>query len=139
MAVKTFDSDMLIVVFVEPISGFEKESLVKLEREEDTWKKYVGADGEVSRSRNRNRSGSVTITLASTSASNDTLSAQHALDEATGNGAVPLLIKDLSGRTVAEAPNAWVRKLPMVEFGREVGSREWVLDCDELIMFVGGN
>jgi hypothetical protein len=72
-----------------------------------------------------------------TSASNDTLSAQHALDEASGNGAVPLLIKDLSGRTVAEAPNAWIRKLPMVEFGREVGTREWVLDCDELIMFVG--
>lgn len=139
MAVKTYDPDQVVVVFVEPISGFAADALVKLERAEDTWKPYVGGDGEVSRARSRNRMGTCTITLAATSASNDTLMAQAALDEATSNGVAPLLVKDLSGRTVAEAPNAWIRKLPSTDFGREVGTREWVIDCDQLILTVGGN
>lgn len=118
--------------------GYAKGTFVKVARDEDAFSKDVGADGEVSRARNRNRAGSVTFTLMQASATNDAFSAQAQADELLGTGVAPLLIKDLFGTTLLRAPNAWIRKKADVEFGKEQGDREWILDCDQLLGNVGG-
>lgn len=121
------------------LTGFAPGTYIAAARNEDAFKIQVGSGGTVARTRNPNKSGRITFTLQQTSPSNDQLSAIAADDEATGKGVGALLIKDLLGRTVVEAPNAWIVKLPDVEFSNEAGTRQWVLECDQLIMTVAGN
>lgn len=139
MPTRTYDScEVIVSVGGQPLTGFAQSSKVTVERDEDAFTKYIGVDGEVSRSKNCNKAGTVTITLAQTSPSNDLLSELALNDEAANSGVVPILIRDLNGTTLATAPDAWVRKLPSAEFGKEIGEREWVFDCGRLNLFVGG-
>lgn len=136
---KNFDPGRVVVIFAgRRISGFMDGTFVSCERAEDAFSLHVGATGDVTRVRNRNRTGSVTITITQSSPSNDDLSALAALDEAAGAGSGALMVKDFGGTTLAEAAHAWIRKVANVEFGVEASGREWVIDCAELIIKVGG-
>ncbi len=143
MAVTSTYSSQLVAITVNGNlitgSGFADGDFVKISRDVDSYSKVVGADGYISRALSANRGGSIEITLQSTSPSNDVLSAMAAQDELTQTGIGSVQVKDVSGRTICSAQNAWVKKLPEVTFGTEVGTRVWALDCDHLIMSVGGN
>lgn len=140
MPVLTYDPGSVIVsIGGANMSGFADGTFVVVEREEDSFVKHVGADGEVSRSKSNNKSGSLTLTLASTSNSNAVLSGFATVDENTGDGIVPVLVKDASGTSVYFAGEAWVRKPANAEFGNEVGDREWVLDLASVEMLTAGN
>lgn len=121
------------------LEGFAEGSFISAERNEDGFTTEVGAAGDVTRTRSRNRTGLVTFTLQAAAPGNDMLSAIATLDELTGAGAGPLLVKYLDGTTALAASTAWIKKYPTVEFGAESGSREWVIECAELLMHVGGN
>jgi hypothetical protein len=123
------------------VSGFSDGDHVVCEREEDNFSKRVGNDGAVGRARNPNKSGTVTVTLLQTSAANDALSALVAADDLINDGLVlfPITVADGSGRSLAAATQCWIKKIPNLTFGREVGDREWVFDCADLKIFVGGN
>lgn len=139
MAVATYDPGRVILIWNGiPISGFADGTFIEAERSEDAFKLTVGADGTGARTRSRNKSGSVSITLLQSAAVNDSLSAQALLDELTGGGAGSLLIKDLLGTTLVEADSSWIRKLPKVDFGKDLGERQWVFDCEKLSMLAGG-
>jgi hypothetical protein len=118
---------------------------VKVARDEDSFTKQVGASGEVARARNKNRTGKVTFTVMQTSQANDIFSAAQQIDEGriaagvTGSGYGALEGRDPNGTTVVSAATAWVMKPADAEFAKELGQREWVLDCAELQMFIGGN
>jgi hypothetical protein len=132
-----------VMVIAGPVlvEGYADGSFVSIEQNEDAFALQVGTDGEACRSRTNNNSGTVTLTLGQWSASNDLLSALHAGDRLSpnGDGIVPLVVIDKSGRTLCAAEKAWIRKPPAVEFGREAGSREWVFETDNIVMGVGGN
>lgn len=137
----TLDPSQLLAVFNgSQITGYFTGSQVKVVRNEDAMTLVVGADGEAARIRNRNRSGTIEFTLHQASASNDILSGMANLDEAGlpgGSGA--LLIKDLTGRALYSAESAWVKKQAEGEHGKEIGGRTWVLETNNLAVFVGGN
>ena len=137
----TFDPSQVIITWGAILfSGYADGSFVKVTRNSDTFKTTVGADGTVARTRSADKSGNVEIDLMQSSATNDLISAQAAADELTGAAAAPLQIKDLMGRTLVIAKLAWVRKPADVEFGKELGSRKWVFDCDRLdLSHIGGN
>lgn len=142
MSLKKYDPSQVTVIFAGiPISGFAEGTFVSAERNEDSFSLYVGADGEVTRAKSNNKSGRVTFTLAQSSLSNDALSAIATVDELSpaGDGIAPLLVKDLSGRTIVSALEAWIVKPATSEFGRETSEREWILESGDLTMFVGGN
>ncbi len=135
----TYDPDKVVVSFMGNIlTHFADGTFVTLERNEDAFTLMVGADGETARARNQNRSGTLTLTLMQTSPSNDILAALAAADELDGLGVGPLLVKDLQGSTLALAQNAWIKKIATAEFGKELGSREWVFEMDSLQLFNGG-
>ncbi len=139
MALATYDPAKVIVTFFgNVLSGFADGAFVTAERNEDAFTLTVGADGEAARTRNQNKSGTVTLTLKQDSMSNDVLSALHAVDELSGTGVGPLLIKDLAGLTVVAAQNAYIKKVASAEFGKELSDREWVLEADNLQVFNGG-
>ena len=136
---KTYDpSQVVITVGGAIISGYADGAFITLSRNSDMFSRVAGADGENARVKSSDKSGKVTLTLMQTSDSNDILTGFAAADELANSGVVPFAMKDISGRTVALAPRAWVTKLPDSEFGKEAGTREWVLEMDELDMFVGG-
>ena len=140
MAVKTYNpADVTIVVAGVPISGFADGTFINAARDNPSFTNGSGADGEGWRAKSNDKTATVTLTLLQTSEANDLLSALSALDEASGDGVGPLLIKDNSGRTLLAAETCWLEKPADSEFAREVSNREWVVKTDSLNVFVGGN
>lgn len=142
MAMHTYDPAQVTIIFAGiPISGRGEATFLSVERNEDAWALQVGADGEATRAKSNNRSGRATVTLIQSSAANDALSALANTDEQTpgGDGIGPLLIKDLSGRTLVAAETAWLVKQATAEFARESSEREWIIESDNMEILVGGN
>lgn len=138
--VKTYSPEKIdVIVNGFALSGFTTDSIVTIERSEDAFELYSGADGEIGRSKNPNRSGTITIMLASTSESNETLSALAIADELSGIGTFPILVKDNNGTTLAASGEAWVQKIAPSELARTINDREWIIQCARLDVFVGGS
>jgi hypothetical protein len=119
--------------------GFSDGSFIKVERNEQAFTLKIGVDGEGTRAKSNNKSGKITLTLMQSSSYNDVLSAFAAADELSNTGAVPFFLKDNSGRTLCTALTCWVQKYPDSEFAKEVSTRTWVLETDDIEVFVGGN
>ena len=121
------------------ISGFSDDSFVKVMRDQDAFSKKTGVDGITTRAKNSVYTGSITIKLMQSSASNDVLSNFALLDQQDPPvGEFAVLAKDTLGRSVFSAQTAWVKKFPDSEFKKDVNDREWVIDCGQLDIFVGG-
>jgi hypothetical protein len=136
---QTYDPDDIIMNFDgSDIDGLAKGVFVKASRNEESASLSVGSGGEGTLVINRNKSGKVTFTVKQGSAANDILSAKAALLEAKAGGIGPLIIKHRGGSTLLTAVNAWVTKPADVEYSNEDTTREWVLETDNLNIFVGG-
>jgi len=137
--VYSFDpASVSLVVGGVLLSGFADDAHITVQRDEDGYTKKVGISGEVARLKNLNRSGRITVRLMASSSSNDELSLLAALDEAQGVGAVPVLCRDRSGRSVFATSFAWVKKYPAAGWTKDVPTWEWTLDTAALFLFVGG-
>lgn len=140
MSTHTYNSSLVKISFRNVLlGGYVDGDFLSIEQNAEDWTLTVGADGESARAASNNASGRVTLSLQATSASNDVLSAFRNEDKLTGNGKGPLMIKDLSGRTVAFAADAWIVGAPSAAFGRDVGTREWVFESGDLSVQIGGN
>ena len=139
MTIKTYDAAKVQVTWAGLIlTGFAPDTFLSVERNVEGFTLQKGASGEGARSKSNDKSGKVTLTLLATSQSNDFLMAIAAADELTGAGVVPLFIKEQDGTTLVASQNSWVQKLPKVERGKESGSVEWVIECDDLEIAIGG-
>lgn len=141
MSFANYDPLRVVLSFrdIQINGGFMDGTFINAERTEDAYSMSVGAAGDVTRVRSRNRTGTVTLTLQAAASANDLLSAVAAEDELFGTGSGPLLVKDLNGTTLLDAPVAWIKKMPATEFSQEASGREWAFDCAEFGMFVGGS
>jgi len=140
MSVKSYDpGQVAVIVGGKIISGFSEGTMVKASRNDAAYSLKVGADGEGTRTRSRNTSGKLEFSLMQSSDSNDYLSSLALADEASNAGTVACLIKDGSGRSVWGALTAWVQKLPDADLAKEVQTRTWVLETDNITIFIGGN
>jgi len=140
MSLKTYDpKSVMVLVGGVPMSGFSEGTFVTVARDEDSFSKVTGADGETSRAKRNNRSGSMTLVLHQTSPSNDVLSALALADELANAGVVPVMVKDASGRSLLFSALGWIKKPADASFSVEIEDREWVLDLADLDMLVAGN
>lgn len=128
-----------VVVGGKLLSGFGEDTFVKVMRDADAYTRVMGVDGVGSRARNNDRSGTIEITLHATAPSNSILQAFATADEQGDTGAVPVIVRDNNGATLATAVTAWVKKLPDVEYGKSVGERVWTLETDNLQLAITGN
>lgn len=136
---KNYDPKLVVVTFAGiQIQGYAAGTFVRVEREVDAYSKEAGSAGDVTRVRSRNRSGSVTVTLQAEAPTNDLLTVRAKLDELSNAGSGALMVKNINGTTICQAKDAWIRKMPNVEYADAANPREWVLDCAELNMTVGG-
>lgn len=140
--VRTYNSARVLVLYGGvPLQGFAEGTFVEIAPMADRVTSKAGADGEVARSIVPDKRHTVTITLQQTSPSNDVLSASAHADELSGGGLpAPLLVQDLSGRTVFATDVAWVARAPSLTFSAESGEREWAFETGRpSVFFVGGN
>lgn len=140
--VHTYDPRQLtITVGGFLLSGFADDEVLRVARDDDLFFKRVGVAGEVARVMNLNQAGSISVSLMQSSPSNDDLSVLASLDQATSGlaGAVPILVRDKSGRSVFVSATGWVKRFPDSVYSRDPSVREWTLDCSTLLIFVGGN
>src|SRR3990167_4682577 len=111
MSLKTYDpKSVMVLVGGVPMSGFSEGTFVTVARDEDSFSKVTGADGETSRAKRNNRSGSMTLVQHQTSPSNDVLSALALADELANAGVVPVMVKDASGRSLLFSALGWIKK-----------------------------
>lgn len=141
MALRTFDpASVSLILGGTPLSGFADGTFISVTRSNDSYTKTVGADGvDTTRVKSVDKSGEITITLAQTSPSNDFLTSLAEADERDNSGVVDLLVKDNSGNSEFSAAFAWVKKPADAEYGKEVATREWVIDAADIVMGVKGN
>lgn len=140
MGLKNYDPGKVVLTFKGiTVTGFHSGTFITVERDDDTWKKDKGAQGDGVRTRNRNKGGKITFTTQGTSPSNDLLMAAIIADETTGIGYGVASVVDLNGTSKALAAEAWVLKPANLEFADEHTPREWVIDCNEVQLFVGGS
>ena len=140
MPARTYDAkEVQIIVGGQKIQGFAQGAMIRIKRNEDAWSLSVGVDGEGSRSKSNNFSASIELELQQTSDSNEYLSGLAIADEVSNSGIFPLLVKDSNGTSIYAAETAWIKKLPDSEFNDEIQSRVWMLETDNLQVFVGKN
>jgi hypothetical protein len=138
--VLTYDpKNVSMIVGGKIMSGFGDGTFIKVSRNEQAFNLKVGVDGEGTRAKSNNFSGKFEITLMQSSSSNDVLSSYASADQLSNSGVVPVLLRDNNGTTLATALTGWVQKLPDTEFAKEVTTRTWVIETDDIELFVGGN
>jgi hypothetical protein len=138
--VKTYNPKKTITTFLGvPLTGYADGTFVTVDKAADAYSLTIGGDGEGARAQSADESGTVKVVLLQTSASNDFLANALRKDKLTGVGYGPLMVKDVSGRSIALAAEAWVQKEATVEFGKEIVGREWTLASANLDHYVGGN
>lgn len=137
---KNYSPDRITVSFgAILIQGFNDGTMIKTTRNEDAYSVKVGGQGDVTRVRSLNKTGQITVTLLAESPTNDLLSAQAIADELSGAAYAPIFVKDLNGTTLMAAENAWIMKMPETEHATDASPREWVFECADLTMVVGGS
>jgi len=127
-------NEVNLIVGTQRIKGFEDGSEITAERDEDSFTKKVGNDGNVTRSKTNNSTGKITFVLDQFSESNKYLQNLMNIDERTGKGIIPAKITDKSNANgeLAIATESWITKPASRGYGRESGPREWVIDCANL-------
>lgn len=121
-------------------TGFSDGTMFTVEYNEDAITVHTGAQGDKTAIVSADRGGTVTINLGQASPCNDLLSAA-AVVQRRDRVLIKkkLIIKDTKGNTLIDAPEAWIKKEPSVEFGDDHSAREWVFEVAVLTMFVGGS
>lgn len=143
--VKTYDPKKMTVIFGNIIiSGYDEGTFINVETEGDGIKAIIGCDQEIVRSIDPSSVlKTVTVTLLQSSSSNDKLSQIVDKDNQSGDGIMPLVIKDLTGTSYMISDQAWITKKPNLQRGKEAGDGkcEWVFQAvvpDEAFL-VGGH
>ncbi|BFQ92373.1 phage structural protein [Gallibacterium anatis] len=139
-ALATYAPDEVSIVIGAAIAtGFADGTFIDIEEISDGVTSVAGADGEVARTTSADPRKKITLTLMQTSSTNDVLSALYAADKVSKNATFPIAVKDLRGRSLFAASTAWITKSAKLEFGKEIGSREWVIETADGTLTVGGN
>ena len=141
MAFTNYNPDRVVATFAGNIlRGFADATFIKVRPLSAGFTSKAGADGDVSHSRTNDPRVEITVSFMMGSSSNDVLSAIHEADLIApgGAGVSDFLMTDLNGTTVLECANCRIMKAPDMEFGKEDGQYDWVLEGVKTQRTVGG-
>jgi hypothetical protein len=128
MSVQTYDpKNISITVNGTILTGFSEKSIVKVEKNEDSFKPYVGAQGEVSYGNSADKTGKITVTLVSTSPSYIYMNKLS-----IGSDVYPVNVVDLNTNMKFGGTDCRIIKPAAVELGKEITDREFEIYVAEL-------
>lgn len=127
--------------FSHTVTGLAEGTFINFERSVPRATLYTGADLHAARVLRRNKSGTITLTLSQHGESNDVFSELARLDEESQSNdwLFSVLVKDLSGRTVFSASQAFLGNDPNLSFGTETEMREWTIGAANIERHIGGD
>lgn len=135
-------NDVVLIAAGVPVdSGRGDDTFLKLKWMSPRYTTKVGVDGEVVRTKSNDKRLQATVTVLQTSAGNALLQTLHALDTNSSNGAGvgPFMVKDRNGFTLYTGAQCWVAQPPDPDFGKEAGTRDWIIEVANCDGFEGGN
>lgn len=139
----TYNANQVVAIFAGiTMSELGADEFVRIKRNQPAFALTMSVDGKGTREQNNDDSAKIEIVLMATSKVNAQLTAVHAADKASKNGAGvgALVIKDLNSDTeLHAAEQAWISTEPEVTFKRGVGERVWVFETDKLRSVHGGH
>lgn len=124
---------------VYSVEYLAESDFVSISHTQDTSASVAALDGEEARVHRQNNHYTIEISLQQSSPTNNYLSVIYEIDQKTGLGKMPLLIKDDKGTSIFFATTCWVESRPDLTFSNTLNTRKWVLGCSEAGMVVGGN
>lgn len=141
MSLKTYDpKQVAVIVGSRALTGLADGEFVSVERNADSWVRTTGIHGEVTRAKQNDKSGRITLTLMAASVDNGYMSDLHTTDELGGAGTFAVTIRDASGNDLHVAATAWIVKPATAAYAKDAsGTRQWVIETDELVTYMGGN
>ena len=141
MGIKQYDpKKVTIILGTHIVTGVADGTFATLTQTNDQWIHKSGSDGEEMRARSNDGRGEFTLTLMQTSATNTFIQGLVLADEISGNGGVPLLIKDASSdATVGASEYIWVKKSPDLARAREDSNTVWVFSCKKVSIAHSGH
>lgn len=124
------------------VSGMVEGTFITVNRNVPFATLYTGSDNTSARVVRKNKSANISINLHQTGESNDVFTALmdlDAQDPTSGNGVFSIFIKDLNGRSLYHADQAFIGTQPDSSFAQEITARDWVIHAIDLQQFIGGN
>lgn len=141
--VGNYDARRLIVMLAGRLisEGFSEDDHLSIEYTSDGYTKTTGVDGYTGRARIADESARVTISLLQTSPANLILETIYQLDRNTpaGAGVGFFSINDINGPTIYAARCAWIAKRPDPAWGRDIKTRDWMIDAGRMNAVEGGS
>lgn len=124
MAMKEYDPrDVSVIVDEHVATGLGDGTFVQVEKSEENYETYVGAQGEITRARNVNPLGQITVTLQNTSPTNAVFNKL-----AKSKDTFEAFVIDRNNDTIkAGGSNCWFEKPADREWGDETSEIEWTI------------
>jgi hypothetical protein len=133
------ESVVCLVAGVLPVEGYLDGTFIRIDKVKAPFQSITTPDGTTARLQNEDKTYTVSITLHNGSSSNDVLTKLWQLDEITGRGKFPLLIRDGSGSDLFFSTTTWIEQPPSIVKSNGVDGRTWVLKSSYAIINIGGN
>jgi len=133
MGTKTWDPSLGTLMIGGTLASEKSWNKISVARVEEGWTFQTGTSGETTRVKNLNKRSQITITVPQASDMNDIMSQKFITGDLLSCGFI-----DRSGRSIVSMPEGTIVKPADMEFDKEAGEREWMIEGDADI-FVGGN
>lgn len=127
--------DISVAVNLIPVTGYaDGTDVIMVEYENDFVGDAVGVTGEAAFIEHNDRRATITLKLLATALSNDAFALLL-----SGNTEFAVTLTDARGNTIMESVACRIMGQPTVQYGNEIGTREWKIRALELISHVGGS
>lgn len=128
-----YSADRVVGVFSGILlnRGAADGTFLRMRPKSDGFTSRVGSEGLVSHSKSNDPRWEVSVILEDSSITNSLLSALHNADLSAPNGAGvgAFSVTDFNGTLVFTSEIARIMRCTDVEFARETGTREWLLEA----------
>lgn len=125
--------------FAVQFIGFMDGTFIEAEYDEDQVTKHMGGHGDATAILNPNKGATCTVTFVQGSPVNDDLSDLVPDADKDFFPVGVLSFVDLNGTTAVKSPQAWIKKMAKVDFGKDVAGRVWMFDLTNADIHVGGS
>lgn len=129
----------VLIAGVLEVKGYVDGTFVTIEKDDAPYESQKTADGRVARLSNSDQTYQVTLTIHSLSEFNSILTNVWLVDEVTGQGKFPLMIKDNLGNSLFFSGTAWISVIPDINYSTEVTDRKWTITATQCSNYLGGN
>lgn len=122
------------------VEGVVADTFVTITRVLPVFETKLTADGQAVRTLRTDATYDLELTLMQGSKTNEVLTLLHYIDQASGRGKFPIVLKDGSGTSTFYSASCWVQETPVTSFsGTDASSRTWRIRCADATLFVGAD